>query len=225
MTERWTEARSHGVLGAKARRFGVYYQVTGDHWGMTSAVAPWYSRSSPLGLSCLTSRTRTDSSWSLFRVSTSSPLLPSSPSLLLLQDSSGVLSSEEACADASCRLHRGNSSAPISVPDTRGNTSLVSLIWSTATPWVRCYQTLGGTEALRRWEVPIVPRGPRESGPVWDLAGSTAYVLNLLTPLLRSHNLLGPFSKHFLCAVKKLTRTYRTDLITILMITLGDGDY
>lgn len=108
----------------------------------------------PLGMSCLTGPTRTDSrttlyaGWSLFLESTWSSLLPCSLSLLQLHKSSGVLSSGEACPDASSLLCRGSILAPSSAPDTRGSTSLVYLIWSTAIPGVRCYQTLGGTEAL-----------------------------------------------------------------------------
>lgn len=81
-TERWKEARSHGVLGAKASGFGFYYQAMGDHWGLHSVVASCHSRSSPLGLSCLIGLIRTDSrnimyiSQSLLLESTCYPYLP-----------------------------------------------------------------------------------------------------------------------------------------------------
>lgn len=158
-TERWKEARSHGVLGAKASGFGFYYQAMGDHWGLHSVVASCHSRSSPLGLSCLIGLIRTDSrnimyiSQSLLLESTCSPWLPSSPSLLPLHNSSGVLTS----GYASCLLYRSNSSVSSSALDTRGSTSLVSFIGCTATPGVKCYKPLEEQklQKLRYWqEVP-----------------------------------------------------------------------
>lgn len=165
----------------------------GDHWGLHSVVASCYSRSSLLGLSCLTGLTRTDSrntvyiSQSLLPESTCSPLLPSLPSLLPLHNSSGVLSS----GDASCLLYRGNSSVSSPALHTRGSTSLVSLIWCTATRGVRCYKTFEEQklQELRYWrEVP----GPMIQLEIW-LAPKPTF-LTYCPPCLCSHNLLGPLS-------------------------------
>lgn len=120
-TERWKEARSHGVLGAKASGFGFYYQAMGDHWGLHSVVASCHSRSVLIRTD---SRNITYISQSLLLESTCSPWLPSSPSLLPLHNSSGVLTS----GYASCLLYGGNSSVSSSALDTRGSTSLVSFI-------------------------------------------------------------------------------------------------